>query len=59
MDHIMSIERIRQEARAAAQRFADINDACPYPFATEAGRIFREEFAAVRTALGAHPELRP
>jgi hypothetical protein len=52
-------ERVEQEARAAAQRFASLNDACPYPFGTEAARIFSDAFAAARAALEATPGLQP
>lgn len=45
MEHqIISIERIQREAKEAAQRYSDINDACPYAFHSEAGRVFKEAF---------------
>jgi hypothetical protein len=58
MDPIIPIDRIKQEARQAAGQFADVNAACPYPFTTEAGRIFREEFNAMRASLGVAPGLK-
>lgn len=35
---------IGDEARRAAAQYTDVNAACPYPFDTAAGRIFREAF---------------
>jgi hypothetical protein len=54
-----TIDRIKREAREAAARYTDINAACPYPFASEEGRVFRDEFNAHRAALGVAPELTP
>lgn len=51
--------QIEAEASAAAQTYDDVNAACPYPFDTEAGRIFRAAFLAQRSALAAAPELEP
>lgn len=45
---ILSIERIKADARAAAALYDNINDACPYSFYTEAGRVFKAEFTRVR-----------
>jgi hypothetical protein len=45
---IVSIDRIEAEARKAAAQYDDINDACPYSFYTEAGRVFRRVFQAER-----------
>jgi|GEM_PF-6310883 len=53
------LDRVRQEARTAAQQFTNVNDACPYPFDTDEGRTFKSEFLAMRAALGAAPELKP
>ena len=44
-------ERIQQQARTAASLYRTLNDACPYPFGSEHGRIFKEEFLAERAAL--------
>lgn len=41
---IISIERIKKQAKEAAQKYANVNDACPYPFQSEAGRVFKEAF---------------
>jgi hypothetical protein len=43
--------RLQNEAAAAAQRFADVNEACPYPFSTWQGRVFREHFNALRALM--------
>jgi hypothetical protein len=59
MEPIIPIEQIRREAAEAARSYSDVNAACPYPFTTEAGRLFRQEFMAMRGALGAAPELEP
>jgi hypothetical protein len=50
MEPILPVERVKREAREAAAQFADVNDACPYPFHSDAGRLFREEFARARTS---------
>ncbi len=44
MDPIVSIESIAKQANAAAEKFTNVNDACPYPFGTEAGRTFKRIF---------------
>ena len=41
---IVSIARIEQQALKAAETYDDVNDACPYPFGTEAGRLFKATF---------------
>lgn len=56
--HIVARDRVVQEAREAARQFVDVNDACPYPFDSEHGRIFRREFITMRAALGVAPELK-
>lgn len=38
---IVSKQTIEREARAAAQAGRSLNDACPYPFASEAGMHFK------------------
>lgn len=49
--HINSIERVQLEARGAARCYSDVNDACPYPFASRLGRIYRHAFMAERELL--------
>lgn len=45
---VIPIARIQREARESAQRFANVNDACPYPFGSDAGRVFKEAFYIAR-----------
>ena len=52
-EQIISRERLEREARAAAKTYSDINDACPYPFGTDAGRIFADEFKRARAIINA------
>lgn len=44
MEPIIPIARIEREAIAAAQQHACINAACPYPFGSAAGRLFKQLF---------------
>lgn len=48
-----SAQHVQREAQAAAGHFTDVNAACPYPFTTEAGRIFRDEFIWCRSVIDA------
>lgn len=41
MTEVISIERIEREARDAAHRGESLNDACPYPFGTDAAHHFQ------------------
>lgn len=50
-DPIISRERLERDARAAAKTYSDINDACPYPFGTDAARIFADEFKRARAVI--------
>ena len=48
---ILSIAKIDAEATEAAKTYSNVNDCCPYPFDTGAGRIYRLAFeAAVKLA---------
>jgi hypothetical protein len=38
------IEKIIAEAKAAAKKYADIKDACPYPFYSDEGHAFKQFF---------------
>lgn len=52
MSHpVISLARIRREAEAAALKHADVNDACPYPFGSDAGHAFKQIFMAARAAM--------
>lgn len=50
---IVSRAKIEREARAAARTHDNVNDACPYPFAEEAGQLFKAEFVKARADLAA------
>ena len=45
---IIPIERIQQQAVKAAQKYANVNDACPYPRESRAAEIFKEHFFLAR-----------
>jgi len=47
---VIPIERIQQQAKTAAQKYANVNDACPYPFQSAAGQVFKEAFFIAREA---------
>lgn len=49
-EHIESIASIEARAKAAAKVYSDINDACPYPFGTDAAHHFKAAFFAARAA---------
>jgi len=48
METIIPISRIEREANAAATQYIRVQDACPYPFSTSAGRLFKEFFDLAR-----------
>lgn len=54
---IVSLDRIKCEAVLAASKVADVNHACPYPFTTEAGRVFKAYFMEARKHQQAHHPL--
>lgn len=41
---IVAKDTIEREAKAAAQQGLSLNDACPYPFGSEAGQHFRKVY---------------
>lgn len=49
--HILSPDQVKREAREAALIYSDINSACPYPFFSQAGQLFREEFLTARANM--------
>lgn len=49
-------EKVKAEALAAAAGADDLNYTCRYPFASPAGRLFKEEFNKERARLE-HEEL--
>lgn len=56
---IVPIDRLQTEATAAARQYADVNDACPYPFSSAAGQLFAGFFRAARAARAAQPHPQP
>lgn len=49
-ESIISLDRIAREALEAAKRYDDVNDACPYPFGSDAGHAFKAAFLTARMA---------
>lgn len=47
---IVSITQVKEQARQAAEQYSDVNDACPYPFYTQAGQMFKQFFERARIA---------
>jgi len=47
----IDVQRIQAEAQKAAYFYDDINDACPHPFASVEGVIFKEAFLAAQADL--------
>lgn len=47
---IIPRDQVVREAQAAAHQYRDVNDACPYPFMSDAGQLFRATFQQARTA---------
>lgn len=48
MEQVIPLERIEREARAAALQYSNVNDACPYPFGSDAGHAFSQYFKLAR-----------
>lgn len=46
----LDLEMIKSEAQKAAWNYDNVNDACPYPFATLAGATFKQAFLAAQAA---------
>lgn len=51
MEPIVPIESIKRMAEERAAQYSDVNDACPYPFFTGAGRLFKQFFLQARGKL--------
>ena len=47
----LDLEAIKKEAQEAAFFHDNINAACPYPFATIAGVMFKQSFYAAKAAM--------
>ena len=55
---IVSIELIESEALEAARQGKSLNDACRYPFSTDAGQLFKQIYTeAVEQAQQSNKEL--
>ncbi|MGJ7544606.1 hypothetical protein [Variovorax sp. LT1R16] len=50
---IVSIDTVKKAAKAAAERGDSLNDACPWPFYSDAGRQFKQFFIVHKAALQA------
>lgn len=48
---VIAIDLVRKTAKAAAERGQSLEDACPWPFASTAGRLFKREFIFHKAAL--------
>lgn len=49
----LDVAAIQQQATKAASTYTCINAACPYPFFTEAGHIFKSAFLQERDRIRA------
>jgi hypothetical protein len=58
MATVIPIERLEREAADAALRFSNVNDACPYPWHSDAAHLFKAFFVQARQQL-ASPEVTP
>lgn len=45
---IASISVIETQALKASEHYTNVNDACPYPFHSEAGQLFKRVFNEAR-----------
>ena len=45
------IARVEHEAQQAARQYNSVNAACPYPFDTDAGKLFKQFFLQARQNL--------
>lgn len=50
-EQIRPIATIELEAKEAALKYSDINDACPYPWGSDAAHAFKAAFNAERAAI--------
>lgn len=51
MGQIISLERIRREAREAAQQGLDLEACCPYPLDSDAGGAFVWHFTRAQQEM--------
>ncbi|MDM0011966.1 hypothetical protein QTH87_05875 [Variovorax sp. J22P168] len=50
---IVAIDTVRRIAKETAEHGLELNDACPWPFDSAAGRLFKNEFIFHKAALEA------
>lgn len=50
---IVAIDAVIRAAKDAAERGLTLNDACPWPFDSTAGQLFKREFIFHKAALEA------
>lgn len=57
---VSAIEAIEAKARNDAAIYDNVNDACPYSFYTEAGRVYKTAFQKARLvmAMKGKPEVK-
>ncbi|ARV17505.1 hypothetical protein AEP_00545 [Curvibacter sp. AEP1-3] len=48
---VLPIAAIEAKARTDAATYDNVNDACPYSFYTEAGRVYKAAFQKERLAM--------
>lgn len=53
-EQIKSIAAINAEAKCAALKYSDINDACPYPFGSDSAHAFKAAFYSERARIAQH-----
>jgi len=51
LEPIVPIDKIKQIAKDGAARGLSLDNACPYPFDTAAGRLFKEVYFFHKAAL--------
>jgi hypothetical protein len=56
---VIPLDRLQEEARAAALQYSDVNAACPYPFGSDAGHAFSQYFKLARAEAQALQEGAP
>lgn len=56
---VSSIAVIEANARLAATKYSNVNEACPYPFGTVSAFIFCNAFNAAKAATTSTPEATP
>jgi len=50
---VVPIDTVKRVAKETAERGLSLNDACPWPFESEAGRQFKQFFITHKAALQA------